>query len=117
MNSYNYPIKKLVYSGKYKREISMPMGGIGTGCIGLASNGALVDFEIFNRPNKLSSNRVTFFAIKAEKDGKICDIRALQKDYKYQEITADEVVANLYVNTFMVGPNMPLKVQYKIKRK
>ena len=66
MKEYNFPIKKLVYSGEYKREISMPMGGIGTGCIGLASNGSLVDFEIFNRPNKLSMNEITFFAIKAE---------------------------------------------------
>ena len=44
------------------------------------------------------------------------NIRALQKDYKYQEITADEVVANLYVTTFMVGPNVPLKVEYRAKR-
>ncbi len=80
MTEYKYPLKKIVYSGEHKREISMPMGGIGTGCIGLASNGSLVDFEIFNRPNKLSENGFTFFAVKAEKDGNVCDIRALQTD-------------------------------------
>ena len=47
----------------------------------------------------------------------VLTINALQKDYKYQEITADEVFANLYVNTFMVGPNVPLKVEYRVKRK
>ena len=46
----------------------------------------------------------------------VLDIRALQKDYKYQDITAEEVWANLYVNTFMVGPNTPLKVEYRVKR-
>ena len=47
----------------------------------------------------------------------VLDIKALQKDYKYQEITADEVFATLYVHTFMVGPNEPLKVEYRAKRK
>lgn len=54
------------YSGEYLREISFPLGGIGTGSIGVAGNGALVDFEIFNRPNKGSRiNGTTFFAIRA----------------------------------------------------
>ena len=43
-------------------------------------------------------------------------VRALQKDHKYQEITAKEVDINLYVNTYLVGPNQPLKVNYKITR-
>ncbi len=77
---FNFHVKKLVYSGDQRREISMPIGGIGTGCIGLAGNGSLVDFEIFNKPNKRSANGFTFFAVKAEKDGKIVDIRALQND-------------------------------------
>ena len=43
-------------------------------------------------------------------------IAALQKDYKYQEITAKEIEVNLFVNTFMVGPNKPLQVRYTIPR-
>lgn len=58
------------YTGEYTREISFPLGGIGTGCVGLAGNGSLIDFEIFNRPNKGSINSYTHFAIKAVKDGK-----------------------------------------------
>ncbi len=41
------------------------MGGIGTGCIGLAGNGSLTDWEIFNRPNKGGDNGFSHFAVKA----------------------------------------------------
>jgi len=40
-----------IYRGKNLNEISFPLGGIGTGGIGLTGNGSLRDFEIFNRPN------------------------------------------------------------------
>ena len=61
------------YSGENLREISFPLGGIGSGCIGVAGNGSFVDFEIFNRPNKGSRIQgTTFFAICAKyPDGKI----------------------------------------------
>lgn len=59
------------YKGKYLSEISFPIGGIGTGSIGLAGNGSLIDWEIFNRPNKGSINGYSGFAIKSEfPDGK-----------------------------------------------
>jgi len=61
----------MIYKGKNLREIVFPVGGIGTGSIGIAGNGALVDWEIFNRPNKGSLNGYSCFAIKAEfKNGK-----------------------------------------------
>lgn len=53
------------YTGEATREISFPLGGIGTGSIGLAGNGKLVDWEIFNRPDKGSYNGYTHFAVKA----------------------------------------------------
>ena len=46
-------------------EISFPIGGIGSGCIGLAGNGHIKDFEIFNRPNKNSYNTYTSIVVKA----------------------------------------------------
>ena len=58
------------YVGKYTKEISFPLGGIGTGCIGLAGDGRLVDWEIFNRPSKGTKNGYSHFAIKAIKDNK-----------------------------------------------
>ena len=56
----------MIYTNEKLREISFPLGGIGTGSVGLAGNGALVDFEIFNRPNKNSINGCTFFTVTAE---------------------------------------------------
>lgn len=47
------------------KNISFPLGGIGTGCIGLAGNGELIDWEIFNRPQKNTRNGYSHFAIKA----------------------------------------------------
>ncbi len=58
------------YDKNKAKNISFPIGGIGTGCIGLTGNGQLVDWEIFNRPNKNSFNGYTHFAIKAKYQGK-----------------------------------------------
>ncbi|MDR6549221.1 GH116 family glycosyl-hydrolase [Paenibacillus qinlingensis] len=71
---------KNIYKGIKTREISFPLGGIGSGSIGLAGNGQLVDWEIFNRPNKKSFNGFSHFAIKAERDGAVVDARVLQGD-------------------------------------
>lgn len=72
------------YRSEYTKEISFPLGGIGTGSIGLAGDGQLVDWEIFNRPAKGSINRHSHFAVKAIRDGKAV-ARVLhgdlQKDY------------------------------------
>ncbi len=57
-----------LYRGAKLSQISFPLGGVGTGCIGLAGNGRLIDWEIFNRPNKGSFNGFSHFAIKVEKD-------------------------------------------------
>lgn len=71
----------MIYRGEYLKEISFPIGGIGTGSIGVAGNGCLVDFEIFNRPNKGSRiNGTTFFAVTAKyKDGRRV-VKMLQGD-------------------------------------
>ena len=45
-----------LYRGAKTSQISFPLGGIGSGSIGLAGNGRLIDWEIFNRPNKGSVN-------------------------------------------------------------
>jgi non-lysosomal glucosylceramidase len=69
------------YTGAKTKEISFPLGGIGSGCIGLAGNGRLIDWEIFNRPNKGSVNGLSHFAIKAESQGRVLDARVLHADY------------------------------------
>lgn len=70
------------YKGENTKEIVFPIGGIGSGCIGLAGNGTLRDFEIFNRPNKCSYNKYTSFVVKAENETKVLDMRALNGEYR-----------------------------------
>lgn len=66
------------YSKEKRNKIRFPLGGIGTGSISVAGDGHLVDWEIFNRPNKGTVNGFSHFAIKAEKDnGEVIDVRAL----------------------------------------
>ena len=70
----------MIYKGEYLKEISFPLGGIGSGSIGLSGNGVLKDFEIYNRPNKGSDSGYTFFAIKATyPDGK-SKVKIIQGD-------------------------------------
>jgi len=69
-----------LYTGEFTNEISFPLGGVGTGSIGLAGNGRLIDWDIFNRPAKGSYNGFTHFAIRAEAGGQVLDTRALQGD-------------------------------------
>ena len=68
-------VSAMKYTGNALNEISFPLGGIGTGSIGLAGNGRFVDWEIFNRPNKGSINGYSHIAVKTFRDGKpICRV-------------------------------------------
>jgi len=69
-----------VYRGQYTKEISFPLGGIGTGSVGLSGNGRLIDFEIMDRPNKNSTNGFTHFAVKAENDSEVLCSKVLSGD-------------------------------------
>lgn len=70
------------YSGKHLRELIFPLGGIGSGCIGICGNGRFMDFEIFNRPNKGSINGYTHLAVRAiSKDGTV-NARVLNGDWE-----------------------------------
>ena len=73
-------MKSRIYTGEYLREISFPLGGIGSGCLGLDGYGRLIDWEIFNRPNKRSVNGYSHFAVKAERDGQLIDARVMNGD-------------------------------------
>ena len=65
------------YEADQQAEISFPLGGIGTGSIGLSGTGRLVDWEVRNRPDKGSVHGFTHFAIRAERAGKTIDTRIL----------------------------------------
>ncbi len=74
-----------VYRGKYLNEVSFPLGGIGTGSIGLSGRGSLKDFEIFNRPNIGSWFPKTFalLRVKQGEQDPICRVLEgpIQKPY------------------------------------
>jgi uncharacterized protein (DUF608 family) len=65
------------YTGAKTTQISFPLGGIGSGCIGLGGDGRLIEWEIFNRPAKGVNNGLSHFAVKAVSGGKLLDARAL----------------------------------------
>jgi len=71
----------MLYKGNHLEEISFPLGGIGTGSIGLAGNGCLIDWEIFNRPNKGSINPYSFFAVQADLADGSSVTKVLQGDW------------------------------------
>ena len=69
----------MIYKGNKTKNISFPLGGIGTGCVGLSGNGELIDWEIFNRPSKGTRNGYTHFAVKAT-DGESTVVKVLHGD-------------------------------------
>lgn len=80
-----------LYKGEKSRLISFPLGGIGSGSVGLAGNGAFIDWEIFNRPFKGSRNGFTHLAVRAEDAGGVRDVRVLQGDYQGSAIGGETV--------------------------
>lgn len=71
---------RTIFTGQSTNEISFPLGGIGTGSVGLAGNGRLIDWEIYGKPNKGSVNGYTHFSVKAEKNGELVDARVICGD-------------------------------------
>jgi len=69
----------MIYKNKKTKNISFPLGGIGTGCIGLYGNGELGEWEIQNRPNKTKRNGYSHFAIKAKMKDR-STVKVLQGD-------------------------------------
>ena len=65
---------RFLYQGNKTNQISFPLGGLGTGCIGLAGNGRLIDWEIFNRPNSVkpvssrASRWLSAFKLEAQRE-------------------------------------------------
>jgi uncharacterized protein (DUF608 family) len=73
-------MSRFVYRGQQLEQISFPLGGIGSGTVGLSGTGRLIDWEIFNRPNKRSLNGFSHLAIKIEEAGRPVDARVLNSD-------------------------------------
>lgn len=69
------------YSGTQLERIAMPVGGIGTGSVSLAGNGALRDWEVVNRPAKgfipILAGASPFFALWCD-NGSVRQARVLE---------------------------------------
>jgi len=70
----------MILSERQRENAIFPVGGIGAGCVGVAGNGRLAEWEIFNHAGKFLDNGCTHFAVRAERDGKVLDARILQGD-------------------------------------
>jgi uncharacterized protein (DUF608 family) len=66
------------FTGEHLREIAFPLGGIGTGCVSMSGSGQLVDWEMFNRPNKGYRPDYTFFSLYARPRGGEPTFRVLE---------------------------------------
>ena len=75
-------MKHFRYSGEKLKEVRFPLGGIGAGCISMDGGARFVDWEIKNRPNKESYNGFSHIAVKAERQGKVIDARALNGPFQ-----------------------------------
>ncbi|HOV74651.1 MAG TPA: GH116 family glycosyl-hydrolase [Candidatus Hydrogenedentes bacterium] len=67
-----------VFSGASLSQIVFPIGGIGTGSVGLTGRGGLKDWEIFNRPNFGSVLPCTFPVVWAREKGREPVCRVLE---------------------------------------
>ncbi|MDQ1256625.1 MAG: non-lysosomal glucosylceramidase, partial [Candidatus Hydrogenedentes bacterium] len=67
-----------VFSGESLSQIVFPLGGIGTGSVGLMGRGGLTDFEIFGRPNFGGRLPRTFPLLWAREKGKAAVCRVLE---------------------------------------
>lgn len=74
----------MIYKNEFLNEISFPLGGIGSGSIGLLGNGSFADWEIFNKPDKGSYNGYSHIAVKLN-----------QNDKKYVKILNSDVQKEL----------------------
>lgn len=60
------PSKKIVYSGDTAGDVAMPLGGIGSGHVSICGDGAVRQWQIFNRVNDACVVPDSFFAIRAK---------------------------------------------------
>ncbi len=70
-------MSRFKFSKEHLKEVRFPLGGIGAGNVSVDGAGRFVDWEIGNRPNKLTRNAYSHIAVKAERDGALLGARAL----------------------------------------
>jgi non-lysosomal glucosylceramidase len=77
VTSPDWPVLR-TYDAAHLDRISLPLGGIGTGTVGLGGRGDLRDFELGNRPGKGFRPEWAFFAVRAESDDRPAQALAVE---------------------------------------
>jgi non-lysosomal glucosylceramidase len=77
------------YDSEHLHRISLPVGGIGTGTIGLGGRGQLRDFELGNRPATGFRPKQAFFAIRVQQ-GETVTTRVLEGPLDDAEFDGDD---------------------------
>jgi non-lysosomal glucosylceramidase len=67
------------FTGPALAEVVVPLGGIGTGSIGLTGSGGLAEWQLFGRPDQDSFNPHSFFALWAKPVGRKAVARVLER--------------------------------------
>ena len=93
----------MIYTGEALRELVFPLGGIGTGSIGLAGGGALVDWEIYNKPAKGSLNGYTHIGVRAEWGDGRSVTKILNSDYE-KHLSGQYTGGSGYYSGYGFGP-------------
>src|SRR5258708_40061121 len=86
-----------VYRGENLRAVAMPLGGIGTGTVALCGDGSLRQWQLCNNVNHLAFVPHSFFAIRAQVQGRPAVSRVLQSGALYREEFAPIPSVNDYV--------------------
>jgi uncharacterized protein (DUF608 family) len=66
------------FTGRQLARIAFPLGGVATGTIGLGGRGQLVDWEIYNRPDKGNIPEYAFASLRVERAGRPAVNRVLE---------------------------------------
>lgn len=77
MTAFEWPVLRR-YDADHLDRISLPLGGVGTGTIGLGGRGDLRDFELGNRPGKGFRAGAAFFLLRTRVEGEEARIRVLE---------------------------------------
>jgi len=70
------------YQGDYLNRVAFPLGGIGSGCISMSGTGRLIDWEIFNNPNRGFQPRFTFLSLWAQQEGSQPTFKVLEGQWR-----------------------------------
>lgn len=79
LESVKAPAKRTVYSGKSAGNVAFPLGGIGGGHVSICGDGAVRQWNIFNRVNEGCVVPNSFFAIWSKQQYKEPVVKTLQQ--------------------------------------